>query len=47
MSPYIEGFRAYFNGYARIENPYEDTLDYSEWDDGWVNAMFEDEEEYE
>lgn len=47
MSPYNEGYRAYFDGYARIDNPYEDALDYSEWDQGWVNAMFDDELEYE
>lgn len=42
---YDDGREAYFDGYARDENPYEDDPDRGDWAHGWDEAEEADNDE--
>jgi len=43
---YLEGYRSYFLGELRSNNPYlKNNNKYREWDDGWCDANVEDDEQ--
>lgn len=48
MNAYEEGFNAYFQHKSIDDNPYKyDTDSYEEWEEGYVDAEFNEEYEYD
>ena len=46
MSAYDQGWFAFWRGLTWLENPYDtDSKQWGDWDDGWVAAEFEAEDD--
>lgn len=43
MTPYEEGVEAFRSGRHIVDNPYNcNTVDYSQWGDGWIDEWIRD-----